>query len=58
MLEHFFGQESFMDPTMDPKMDPARLISEDPCLKKALQGPFMAQIDHFFLHRSLDNGQT
>ena len=38
MLEHFFGQESFMDPTMDPKMDPARLISGDPWLKKALVG--------------------
>ena len=48
MLEHFFGQESFMDPTMDPKMDPARLISGDPWLKKALQGSFMAQIDQFF----------
>ena len=37
-----------MDPQMDPKMDPARLILEDPCRLKALQGPSKVQIDQFF----------
>ena len=39
---------TFMDPQMDPKMDPARLILEDPCRLKALQGPSKVQIDKFF----------
>ena len=34
-----------MDPQMDPKMDPARLILEDPCQLKALQGSSKVQID-------------
>ena len=36
------------NPQMDPKIDPARLILEDPCRLKALQGPSMVQIDQFF----------
>ena len=40
---------TFMDPQMDPKIDPARLILEDPCQLKALQGPSKVQIDHFFI---------
>ena len=46
-----------MDPLMNPEMDPVRLILGDSC-KKGLQGPFNVQIDHFFLDRALDNGQT
>ena len=38
---------TFMDPQMDPKIDPARLILEDPCRLKALQGPSKVQIDQF-----------
>ena len=50
MLKHLIGHcptlprlrgpsLAFMDPFMDPKMDPARLISGDPCSKRARQGP-------------------
>ena len=38
-----------MDPQMDPKIDPVRLILENPCQLKALQGPSKFQIDQFFL---------
>ena len=31
-----------------PKMDPVRLISGDPCQKRALQDPFMVQTDQYF----------
>ena len=43
-------QGTLMDlhgPQMDPKIDPARLILEDPCQLKALQGPSKVQIDQF-----------
>ena len=50
ILEHFFDRcgtlpglkgpsLTFLDPQMDPKTDPARLISGDPWLNKARQGP-------------------
>ena len=50
ILEHFFDRcgtlpglkepsLTLMDPQMDPKTDPARLISGDPWLNKARQGP-------------------
>ena len=38
-----------MDPQMDPKIDPARLILEDPCRLKALQGSSKVQIGQIFL---------
>ena len=38
---------TFMDPQMGPKIDAARLILEDPCQLKALQGPSKVQIDQF-----------
>ena len=58
-MEHVYGHcctsprlrepsGTFMDPQMDPKIDPARLILEDPCRLKALQGPSKVQIDQFF----------
>ena len=59
-MEHVYGHcctsprlrepsGTFMDPKMDPKIDPPRLILEDPCRLKALQGPSKVQIDYFFL---------
>ena len=50
IIEHFFGHcgtlpgprgpsWTVMDPKMDPKMDPVRQILEDPCTKRARQGP-------------------
>ena len=58
-MEHVYGHcctsprlrepsGTFMDPKMDPKIDPARLILEDPCRLKALQGPSKVQIDKIF----------
>ena len=46
-----------MEPQMDPKIDTAKLILEDPCRLKALQGPSKVHIDNFF-YRPQDNGQT
>ena len=54
IMEHVYGHcctsprlrepsGTFMDPQMDPKIDPARLILEDPCRLKALQGPSKVQ---------------
>ena len=58
-MEHVYGHcftsprlrepsGTFMDPQIDPKIDPTRLILEDPCRLKALQGPSKVQIDQFF----------
>ena len=55
-MEHFYGHcctsprlrepsGTFVDPQMDPRIDPAKLILEDPCRLKALQGPSKVQID-------------
>ena len=41
------AQGTLMDPKMDPKIDPTRLILEDPCRLKALQGPSKVQIGQF-----------
>ena len=65
-MEHVYGHcytslrlrepsGTFVDPQMDPEINPARLILEDPCQIKALQGPCDVHIDLFFLHRPLDN---
>ena len=67
-MEHVYGHcctsprlrepsGTFMDPKMDPKIDSARLILEDPCRLKAIQGPSKVQKDQFF-YRPQDNGQT
>ena len=48
------GSGTFMDPQIDPKIDPVRLILEDPCRLKALQGPNWPK----FFYRPLDNGKT
>ena len=54
IMEHVYGHcctsprlrepsETFMDPQMDSKINPVRLILEDPCRLKALQGPSKVQ---------------
>ena len=43
---------------MDPKIDPVRLILEDPCRLKALQGPSKVQIDFFIDLKTTDKLKT